>query len=195
MAHPRSGTGYLARLFRAFGMDVAHEVKMGNDGISSWLFGGCENPRWGPDPWKYEFENRIHLTRYPLVVVSSMLQVVPDGVQEYMARECGIDPEMSKVRRIVEVYLEWHTRILTRKPNIRMKVEDAPEAIASWLDRKPNPDLLPTPDVNNRQAQLRGCITMNLTWTELRMNVPVTTMLEFEALTEEYGYPVKGKDD
>ena len=111
MGHPRSGTGYMSVLFNAFGLDVQHENQMGNDGISSWLFGGCYLPLWGPDPRNYEFVNRIHLVRDPIKVLSSSLHVIPEGVQQYMAIEAGVDPELKPSRRVVETYLKWHERI------------------------------------------------------------------------------------
>ena len=190
MGHPRSGTGYMSKLFSAFGMDVKHENDMGKHGISSWLFGGCEVPLWGPMPRDYHFHNRIHVVRHPLKVVSSILACVPDGVQEYMARECGIDPEIDKMRRMILVYLRWHERILIRKPNMRVQVEHAPEHFINWLGRKYYDDKkLPPNDVNNRCNQLRAeSSPPDKTWADFNKAVPPGDMIDFRALVEEYGY-------
>lgn len=188
MGHPRSGTCYMAALLRAFGYDVAHESDMGADGISSWLFAGCDNPRWGPDPWNYEFENRIHVVRHPLKVLSSVLQCVEQGVQEIMAREAGIDPEMPAPRRVVKVYLRWHERIVCRKPNLRMKVEDAPEAIAGWLKRDPDPDKLPPTDLNRRKDKVGGLELPDFPIEFWQAEVKYSTLVNLVELAREYGY-------
>lgn len=188
MGHPRSGTGYMSKLFKAFGLDVGHENQMGEDGISSWLFGGCENPRWGPDPNAYEFENRIHLVRYPLSVISSVLWCVPEGVQEYMAREAGVDPELDPPRRAVEVYLKWHERIDTRKPNMRVQVEHAPDHLREWLGKVPDADLMPDCYVNSRAKHMGGCNPPDFTWDDFRRDVPINLTIHIERLTMEYGY-------
>ena len=190
MAHPRSGTVYMSRLFtEAFGVEVGDETRMGKDGISSFLIGAVDNPRWGPDPWDYDFENRIHLVRNPLKVVSSVLACVTEGVQEYMARECGVDPELPAPHRCLLVYREWNKRIEIRKPNIRMKVEDAPEHLAKWLDREPDASKLPPTDTNSRSSQLGGMkdppdFTMNY----FQNNVPLAVFFHFEDAFKAYGY-------
>lgn len=37
LGHPRSGTGYMAKLFSSFGIDIGHEF-IGKNGISCWTF-------------------------------------------------------------------------------------------------------------------------------------------------------------
>jgi len=193
MAHPRSGTGYMSKLFAAFGLDVRHETEMGDDGISSFLIGASENPRWGPDPWKYDFQNRIHLVRDPVKVLSSVLACVTEGVQEYMAREAGVDAELCAPERAVRVYIRWHERILCRKPNIRLKVEDSIAHLTEWLQTEPDPDKLPPTDFNNRSYQLGGReAPPDFEWSWWGQNVPLDVFYQFQALALEYGYDVPG---
>ena len=161
MAHPRSGPVYMSKLFAAFGLDVGDENRMGADGISSFLIGASECPRWGPDPWAYDFETRIHLVRDPLKVISSVLTCVSEGVQEYMAREAGVDPEMDPTLRVIEVYLKWHERIELRRPTMRIKVEEAPAALAKWTGLEPDPELLPPTDTNKRNTVFRTLAELN----------------------------------
>lgn len=191
MAHPRSGTGYMSHLFRAFGMDVGHENDMGRDGIASWLFGGCENPRWGPDPNNYRFENRIHLVRNPVKVVASVLACVDEGVQEYMAREAGIDPEFAAPRRVLEVYCAWDKRIRIRKPNMRVRVEDAPAHLTKWLGREPSAAALPPTAVNCREEKLGGISDPpDFPLSYFKTNVRLDVFYGFLDLIREYGYQV-----
>jgi hypothetical protein len=195
MGHPRSGTGYMAHLFQAFGYDVAHEVKMGTDGISSWLFGGCDNPRWGPDPWNYDFINRIHVVRNPIKVLSSVLACVEQGVQEIMAREAGVDIEIPAPRRVCEVYLRWHERILCRKPNMTIKVEDAPEALTAWLHREPDPNKLPPTDFNNRKQKLGGMDVPDFPWSFWQEEVKWHTLINLVELARNYGYHITNGEE
>lgn len=189
MGHPRSGTVYMSKLCQAFGLDVGDERHMGEDGISSFLIGASENPRWGPDPWKYDFENRLHLVRNPLSVVSSVLACVTEGVQEYMARESGIDAELPAPKRVLMVYKAWHDRIMLRKPNMRVKVEEAPGHFEAWLGRAPDSDMLPPTDVNNRSSQLGGLENPpDFSLKYFQDNVPLGIFYAFTDLISEYGY-------
>ena len=189
MGHPRSGTVYMSLLMQAFGKDVGDENRMGKDGISSFLIGAMETPRWGPDPWLYDFKNRMHLVRNPIEVISSVLACVTEGVQEYMARECGVDPETPCPRRTVEVYLAWDKLIRIRKPNMRVKVEDAPEFVGQWLGMKvPAVAKLPPTDTNCREQHLGGLNPPDVSMDYLRDNMPLGVFYHFQDLIKEYGY-------
>jgi len=75
-SHPRCGTGYMAALCRAMGVQVGHETML-EDGISSWLF-AVE----GTQPWvealnrkDYEFDYLIHVLRHPIDAVNSIAYI------------------------------------------------------------------------------------------------------------------------
>lgn len=75
LGHPRSGTGYAAKLAQAYGMDVGHE-KLGSQGISSWMWAAKEKKvPWGdgyvPCPEGY-VDFPIYIWRDPLTTIESV---------------------------------------------------------------------------------------------------------------------------
>jgi len=194
MAHPRSGTHQASAILRAYGYDVLHETEMGQDGISSWLF--CiENPRWGPDPDKYRFIDRIHLVRNPVMVISSMLRCVPDGVAEYMDRVAGIRHKSGHTVRAVERYLFWHKLIRSKEPNMIVKVEDFSEHMSKHLGKWPPLIMEPT----NIREHMMGVnvaqnphVMTNLTVTDIESALAGREEMyhEFRGLCAYYRYSV-----
>ena len=74
MGHPRSGTGYAAKLFQSFGLQVGHE-RMEENGISSWFFGLKDtNPPYDAAPYDASFKPdlTINIVRKPLPTISSV---------------------------------------------------------------------------------------------------------------------------
>ncbi len=188
-AHSRSGTAYMSELLYQFGLDVSHESDMGADGVSSFLMGAVENPRWGPDPQAYSFDIRIHLTRHPITVVSSVMACVTEPMQEYMARVCGVDTATDPLKRAVLVYLAWHKRILHCKPTHTMQVENAIAELTRILETEPkHADSVPV-DLNSREEVTGAPICLpDLTLKDFRDNLPLGVLYHFTDLITKYGY-------
>jgi len=73
--HPRSGTGYMAKLFQKNNIDIGHE-QMGEQGISSWQF--AVNSQVYPFEHDglvrsdYSFDQIIHVIRDPMACINSV---------------------------------------------------------------------------------------------------------------------------
>ena len=78
LGHPRTGTGYMAKLFQANGYDVGHEI-VGEHGTSNWQFAvkAKEYP-FASDHFKrqeIEFANIYHVIRHPLHAINSIAAI------------------------------------------------------------------------------------------------------------------------
>lgn len=74
VGHPKSGTGYMAKLLQAHGLGVGHE-RMGRNGIASWMFAAVTTsvPHSfdGSARALFEFHYVLHVVRHPLPVIAS----------------------------------------------------------------------------------------------------------------------------
>jgi hypothetical protein len=75
---PRSGTGYMAKLFTSAGVPIGHEMFFGQPGHGYYPKGAVGDSSWMAVPFIHNFMGEgvqiIHVVRDPLKVVSSMHQ-------------------------------------------------------------------------------------------------------------------------
>lgn len=183
VGHPRSGTGFMSRLLQAYGLAVGHE-QVDEDGISSWMFAATttEVPFSfdGSSRANYIFQTMIHVVRHPLGVIASTAytELVNPPVIEYLSRFVVVDRFAEKLEQACQSYLGWNKLIEAQRPDLRVRVEEAPELIAEFLQKRGLyrppicPPVLPPTDYNSREhpqitaAQLRDIISQGL-WAEL----------------------------
>ncbi len=75
LAHPRSGTRYMAKLCQSYGLDVKHE-RIGADGICSWMLAAdADHSPYGDGTVfsQYEYETVVRVVRHPLKVLASSI--------------------------------------------------------------------------------------------------------------------------
>lgn len=134
--HSRTGTTYMSYLFSMLGYDVGHE-KMGEHGISSWMMAACVNPTWGEQVIRNQFNFKyiIHNIRNPVDTISSIIAEDShhDRCRARRFRERFIIIDGNPVEAAVRSYLGWHKLIMSIKPDLVVKVEDAKHIIPKWL--------------------------------------------------------------
>jgi len=144
IAHPRSGTGYMANLFKLNGFDIGHEV-MGEHGTSNWQFAvKSDFYPFDVDGIKRQhvkFNNVIHVMREPLDAICSI--ALTEGRSELFRAEyvpiIGNDFE-----RAVMSYYGWNMLIKSQQPNVSLKLCDAKKVFSFEHD---------SPIVNQRQHE------------------------------------------
>lgn len=134
LAHPRSGTGYMAALLQANGLDVGHET-MGEHGISSWMFAvQTDSVPFTFDnsaPTQYEFEHTLHVIREPVSAISSIYHT-EHGSLEWRAKWLCLWG--NKMEQAVSSYIGWNKLILGLNP-VTFKLENT-DVILGWLNNK-----------------------------------------------------------
>ena len=142
IGHPRSGTRYMYKLFKAVGILVRHE-KMGRDGTSNWQVSFYNEfcARKGIEPIK--FDKVVHVVRNPIKVVEStyFTENVPVSTRH---RERYL-PQLKKIREVdrdmlaysIVSVVEWNRKIRTDvKVDIVMQVENADKVICEFTNRE-----------------------------------------------------------
>jgi hypothetical protein len=113
-AHPRSGTGYISKFLNLCGLDVPHEIRLGNNGISNWR-GIIENIN--------DCNYVLHQVRNPIDVISSST-IIMGTSWEYLYRNLNIPMINDKILRSMTTYYNWNKLIESKKPDFRYRIED-----------------------------------------------------------------------
>lgn len=125
LGHPRSGTGYMAKLFQANGYDIGHEV-MGKDGTSNWQFAVCADAYpFNTDNIKrddVEFSRIYHVIRNPLAAINSI--VYTESRSEHF-RAKFVPLVGNAFERAILSYYGWNMLIQAQKPYATFTLENA----------------------------------------------------------------------
>lgn len=129
LGHPRSGTGYMSKLFQANGYDVLHEA-MGRHGTSNWQFAVRANEY----PFKFDdyrrqdvkFKTVIQVMREPLAAVNSIAYL--EGRSEDF-RAQYVPLVGNPFERAIMSYYGWHGIIKAQSPDMVLKLETAHVAL------------------------------------------------------------------
>jgi hypothetical protein len=125
----RSGTNYTSVLLGRCGLDVAHERRLGADGISSWLFGPmASSAPWGPVPADCRFEHTFHLVRDPLAAIPS-ITTFNKRAWEYIGGFVPIEASDPPLLRAARYWYHWNTMVEDRTDR-RIRIQDMPAAAA-----------------------------------------------------------------
>lgn len=152
IGHPRTGTGYAAKLLQSAGYDVGHE-KMGDNGISSWFWPTKDtDPPYGATPYTPDFKPdvTIHIVRHPKDAIASV-QYTETTTELYRAYYTSI-PSNLPTARAMESLAGWHQLCQSFRPDYMVKTEHldkfllrrrwiAPVGIPKTVNSRPHPKI------------------------------------------------------
>lgn len=177
VGHPRSGTGYMAKLFQAYGFDVGHE-RMGEDGISAFQYAADAEAPWTHcRRGAYKFGTVIHVVREPRKVIASAAATLHNASWEYMHRFVSFPCDACSVARAVWTWVGWNKLIESWTKSIttrwRIQIETAEDTIP-WILRTQYVDqgILPPKNYNAKpheavaESTIRSCVPFWL-WDEM----------------------------
>jgi hypothetical protein len=135
--HPRSGTAYMAKLFRANGYRIGHE-KLGNDGTSNWQQAapaafydfGERVPTRGNIDWS----EIIYVMRNPIDLVNSVA-FTEEASQGFRRR--FYEPSNNIFEDAIRSISAWDSLIEEMNPTKRIKLEFAPVYLGFHRDVMP----------------------------------------------------------
>ena len=167
IGHPRSGSGYISALMKAYGLDVQHE-KMGNDGIVSWMFTvyDLNNPfylnKYAKSRYYSSFKNTIMFARDPLDTIPSIIRENNASEISFKFREKHIFSNFqislqsigNDLKKAIESYYLWSKLSIEKnKPNIIVRVEYDDMLLLNFLKKQRfdilvDKEKLPSKDIN-----------------------------------------------
>lgn len=141
LGHPRSGTGYMARLFTALGYPVGHE-RLAKHGISSWMFAAYSESV----PYSFDGGTRsdiepkyvFHVVRHPIDAIASMAYTVREApAWDYIARYTLVQRAAPRLVRATQSVIAWNRLIQAHHPRpMVFQVESAIAGIYGFLSQQ-----------------------------------------------------------
>ncbi|MBA3816285.1 MAG: hypothetical protein H0X29_07150 [Parachlamydiaceae bacterium] len=187
----RSGTTYITEVLKLGGLDIKHEL-IGKDGTSSWFM--CIEA--DKVPWKnrpsatgFQFDHVFHQVRHPLKVISSVLGTEHHKAITYFSENI---PEIyARDTLLVKSAKYWYYWNLyaEQKAEWRYQVEQIDSCLIEMGQRLGivlDPAiLLQVPRDSNHRKK-----TTNLTWAQLKQEIPANLFINIQEMTLRYGYSI-----
>lgn len=138
VGHPRTGTGYTAKLLQSWGLDVGHEV-MGECGTVDWSLAPGKKSIWvgGADFREWDWEHIIYCVRDPRTSIPSIVYTENIGkTSENFRKEMGVAQTSSKIGDAIMSIIKWDEYITKLNPNLIFRIEDESKKLFDYLDSK-----------------------------------------------------------
>tara|TARA_Y100000389_G_scaffold95188_1_gene91843 strand:+ start:1088 stop:1795 length:708 start_codon:yes stop_codon:yes gene_type:complete len=201
LGHPRSGTGYISKLFSGYGIKIGHEC-IDEHGISCWTFvtPNCNHfngvPKKGQRSIKgitrqdIEYKHLVHNVRNPFDVINSIYQTEANTHSQIFRlfhAEPKIDENLDTLSQTILSVTRWNKMIEQLNPEVVFKVEDCEECVKDYL-------------VNNLNYKTEGVVFENKSYNTRKKsreqkltkedyaNVPQYVLDELNEYCERYNY-------
>lgn len=205
---PRSGSKFMAEVFRAAGQSVGHE-KIEKNGISSWMFAadswevpyGVGTARF---PRLFHFHRVAHYVRHPLEAIPSLVRdfrhsPAVDFIERTLVQQKLI-PSLSRSNEweaATVAYINWNKLVERKFPDAILVQIENPVAglrrlvpsVSKRQERKIA--LIPPQNVNKRYSGERKP-KPEISAEDFRRVVSSDALSQLSALAEKYGYSIEG---
>lgn len=141
VGHPRTGTGYTAKLLQSWGLDVQHE-RMGKDGISHWgMAVGGDNPvifgqfRDNITFNSIEWDTIIYCVRDPKTSIPSIAYTENTNKEsfEYRMKWGGFRDRKARLTNAISSILAWDKLIQRLEPSFTFNIESDGQSLFQFL--------------------------------------------------------------
>lgn len=129
LGHPRTGTGYTAKLLQSWGLDIGHE-KMGEHGTVDWSLAAKGKSLWQDVDFKeWNWKHKIYCVRDPRESIASIAYTEAGGPsfefrKGHEMRVGNPNPIISAIASIIK----WDAMITKMSPNLIYNIESDEEA-------------------------------------------------------------------
>lgn len=135
VGHPRTGTGYTAKLLQSWGLDVGHEV-MGEHGTVDWSLAPGEKSLWQDVDFKdFDWEHIIYCVRDPRDSIPSIVYTenVRKVSETFRQKKSNFYHHDNPIVRAINSLLEWDNLINNMNPNIIYRIEKDSKDLYEYL--------------------------------------------------------------
>ena len=134
VGHPRTGTGYTAKLLQSWGLDVGHE-KMGEHGTVDWSLATGKKSLWQDvDFNEYDWQCIIYCVRDPRESIPSI--VYTEDIKEASINfrsKYSVLKNTNPITTAINSIYRWDQLVITLGPNYTFKIESDPAILFNWL--------------------------------------------------------------
>lgn len=195
LGHPRTGTGWMAKLLQSWGFDVGHEV-MGEDGISHWGLAATKaetvifTPSDLPDLSfnSFEWHNVVYCVRDPKDSIPSIIftEDTEPASLEYRASYGDFRVSENDLVNAINSLLAWDKLITQIGPKMTIRIEDGAEEFFKELETAGL-----EPVWNERMLGRKYNARKHPDWEkleDLKAGVPRSLKKALGRFCEKYGY-------
>ena len=187
VGHPRTGTGYTAKLLQSWGLDVGHE-RMGEHGTIDWSLVPAKKSLWQPvDFNEWDWQLIIYCIRDPRESIPSIVYTenTREGSLNFRKLHGVRDGGNPIVTAINSIY-RWDQLVEDMEPDFIFKIESEGKELFEWLKQNGLPvewnEVLIGQKQNTREHP---------TWDEMVAEfgeIPAKTKIKFNTFCRKYGY-------
>jgi len=133
LGHPRTGTGYTAKLLQSWGLDVNHE-EMGKDGTVDWSLATGKSLWQDVDLKGWNWQHIIYCVRDPKQSIPSIVYTedVGNASEKFRNKKVPIIGS-NKIAKAIDSLYKWNKIILGIKPDLIYRIEDESELLFNYL--------------------------------------------------------------
>ena len=188
VGHPRTGTGYTAKLLQGWGLDVGHE-KMGEHGTVDWSLSSGSKSLWQDVNFKeWDWQHIIYCVRDPKETIASLIYTENTKEGSMAFREkYGVRSHGNPIITAINSIYRWDELISSLNPNLVFRIEDQGELLFNYL--KDQGIELNWNDLTIGQKQNTR---EHPSWEEVVKtfgNLPAKYRIKINAFCRKYGYP------
>ena len=135
VGHPRTGTGYTAKLLQSWGLDIGHE-KMGEHGTVDWSLATKDKSLWvgGSDFREWEWQHIIYCVRDPRESIASIAYTENiEGSSLGFRIKNGLTLTSNKVVDAIKSIILWDEIIEQLEPSFIYRIEDQSPDLFNYL--------------------------------------------------------------
>lgn len=135
VGHPRTGTGYTAKLLQSWGLDVGHEV-MGEHGTVDWSLAAGKKSLWsgGADFREWDWQHIIYCVRDPRESIASIVctENTVEGSINFRKRFNPSIDYPNPICSAITSILTWDKAISNMNPFV-YRIEDESQKLFQYL--------------------------------------------------------------
>ena len=188
LGHPRTGTGYTAKLLQSWGLDVGHE-KMGKDGIVDWSLAAGKSLWQDVNLKDWNWQHIIYCVRDPKKSIPSIVYTEDTNSSSIgFRKENGVVIRENPIVTAINSIARWDRIISMLEPEIIYRIEDEGQelfehlksmgVVVEWSDT-----------VLGKKKNARG----HKSWEEMLSEfgeVPAKSKIRINQYCRKYGYDI-----
>lgn len=133
LGHPRTGTGYTAKLLQSWGLDVGHE-KLGEHGTVDWSLAAGQSLWQAVKLQDWTWQHSIYCVRDPKEAIPSI--VYTEDIQSHsidFRKENGVIVSVNPIVTAINSITKWDHLISLLEPEIIYRIEDEGQELFEHL--------------------------------------------------------------
>ena len=123
LGHPRTGTGYTAKILQSWGLDVGHE-KMGEHGTIDWSLSISDKSIWQDLDFNgFDWQHVVYGVRNPRESIASIIDT-EDLSFDFRSKHAKLNRDENPIVSAIKSIHYWDKLIQKIDPNVIFRVED-----------------------------------------------------------------------